>query len=176
MNSTKLKNTKVVSNSGPLIHLAKIDYLWILKELFGQILVPKDVKIETVDVGLKIGAPDSIVIQSAMEDGWIKIIDFDIPPRFQTYAKKFRVHVAELKVILYAKSNNLLALLDDFSARVLADNLSVKVMGSLGIILLATKKSIINKKDALNALDKIAKVMYLNIPLYLDVRDRIMKL
>lgn len=176
LNLEGLVRKKVVSNSGPLIHLAKINYLWLLRKLFTRIIVPKEVKIETVDKDLKIGAPDAIIIQDAIDEGWIEVIDFELPSKFLIFAEKFKIQVAELKVILYAKNNNIIALLDDSSARALACSLSVDFMGSLGIIVLATKYKIISKSDALDALDKITKVMYLSMLVYMKVRDEILRL
>ena len=99
-----------------------------------------------------------------------------MPSKFLIFAEKFKIQVAELKVILYAKNNNIIALLDDSSARALACSLSVDFMGSLGIIVLATKYKIISKSDALDALDKITKVMYLSMLVYMKVRDEILRL
>ena len=41
----------VVSDSGPLIALAKIGKLNVLRELFGEIIIPKAVWIEVVERG-----------------------------------------------------------------------------------------------------------------------------
>ena len=38
-----------VSNSGPLIHLARIGRLNLLRQLLGAVAIPVDVKIEVVD-------------------------------------------------------------------------------------------------------------------------------
>ena len=46
----------VVSNSGPLIHLARIYRLNLLKELFGKVAIPTEVKIEVVDRGNERGS------------------------------------------------------------------------------------------------------------------------
>ncbi|AGK61339.1 hypothetical protein Asulf_01348 [Archaeoglobus sulfaticallidus PM70-1] len=41
----------VVSNSGPLITLAKIGKLNILRVLFGEVTIPKAVRVEVVEKG-----------------------------------------------------------------------------------------------------------------------------
>jgi len=41
----------VVSNATPLIYLAKIGKLYLLKRVFGEVFVPEEVKIEAVDRG-----------------------------------------------------------------------------------------------------------------------------
>jgi predicted nucleic acid-binding protein len=41
----------IVSNAGPLIHLARISKLRLLKELFGEVVIPYAVKEEVVEKG-----------------------------------------------------------------------------------------------------------------------------
>jgi predicted nucleic acid-binding protein len=41
----------VLSDSGPLIALSKIDYLHILKKFFNEIIIPQAVWIEVVEKG-----------------------------------------------------------------------------------------------------------------------------
>ena len=60
-----------------------------------------------------------------------------------------------------------MALLDDLSARNLAQSLSVQFMSSLGILVFSTRKGIISKSEALNGLDRLARIMYLNTSVYL---------
>ncbi len=60
----------VVSNSSPLITLAKIGKLNILKELFGQIIIPKAVWVEVVEKGR--GKPGAEEVEKA---SWIKVED-----------------------------------------------------------------------------------------------------
>jgi len=54
----------IVSNSGPLIHLAKIDRLNLLKELFGEVTIPLEVKLEVVDRGKDEGMADAFLIET----------------------------------------------------------------------------------------------------------------
>ena len=54
---------KVVSNSGPLIALAKVGKLYVLRELFGKIIIPRAVWVEVVEKGR--GKPGSDEVASA---------------------------------------------------------------------------------------------------------------
>ena len=51
-----------VSNSGPLIHLAMIGRLDILKTLFDSVIIPHAVKMEVVDRGKEEGKADAFLI------------------------------------------------------------------------------------------------------------------
>ena len=42
---------RVVSDSGPLIALAKVEKLHVLRELFGKVLIPRAVWMEVVERG-----------------------------------------------------------------------------------------------------------------------------
>ena len=60
----------VVSNSSPLIWLAKIGKLTLLKILFGEVSIPRKVHIE---ITLEKQSADSILIGEAVKESWIKV-------------------------------------------------------------------------------------------------------
>jgi len=60
--------SKVVSDSSPLIHLSKIGQLDILRELFGELIIPEAVYRECVMEGKN--REDAKRIQNA---NWIKV-------------------------------------------------------------------------------------------------------
>ena len=62
----------VTSNTSPLIALAKIRRLQLLKDLYGSVLISPFVKVECIDKGKEIGAPDAYEIEKAAQEGWIK--------------------------------------------------------------------------------------------------------
>ena len=66
-----------VSNTSPLIWLAKIGRLNLLKELFGEVFVSEESYQEAVEKGLEAGFSDAIVIKDACEQGWIKVVSLD---------------------------------------------------------------------------------------------------
>ena len=64
-----------VSNSGPLIHLAMIGRLDLLKALFGSVIIPSTVRMEVVDRGKEEGKADAFLIEGEIENGWIVVED-----------------------------------------------------------------------------------------------------
>ncbi|MHA1300748.1 MAG: hypothetical protein ACTSO9_15130 [Candidatus Helarchaeota archaeon] len=153
-----------VSNSGPLIHLAKAGLLELLK--IYDVSIPSEVKIEVVDEGKKKGYSDAILIEEAIKDGWIRIIEIQVEKNFLQAADIAGLHHAEIKTIYYAFQKGIIALLDDDSARVFARTLGVKISGSLGVLIKGLKEKKISYREALKGLDDLADVMYLSSEIY----------
>jgi predicted nucleic acid-binding protein len=63
----------VVSDAGPLIHLAQIGKLFLLKKLFGVVFVTEKIKVEVYDEGLRLGCVDAQVVGEALADGWLRV-------------------------------------------------------------------------------------------------------
>jgi len=165
-----------ISNAGPIIHLAKANALHILQALFHTILIPDEVKTETVDKGKDKGHPDALQIEKAMQKGWIKTIQVQLNRDFKRAAKTAGLRNAEAVVIQYAYQNRLIALLDDEPARVFARTLGVIVRGTLGILIQAAKNNILNRQEAVQILDKLTETMYVSVDLYKTTRKEIDKL
>jgi predicted nucleic acid-binding protein len=161
------------SNAGPLIHLARINRLHLLKALFKEVTIPTEVKVETVDKGRERGFPDALQIEKAINEGWIRIEKIEPNRELTEVAKIAGLQLAEVAVIYYACRNRAIALLDDEPARVFARTLGVSVRGSLGIILDALKKGFLSRGEALEALDKLSEVMYLAPYVYRLVKKEI---
>ena len=157
-----------VSNSGPLIHLAKIDKLVLLKELFGEIFIPSQVKTEVVDAGKKEGMADAFLIEGEIKNGWIRV-NYDID-NIEDIAKNVGIDEGEAAAIVLAKKMGMPILLDDLAARRFATGLGLEVTGSIGILLKSTRLKILPKNAALDCLDKLARIMWLSIDVYEDAR------
>jgi len=172
----KSKKSSVVSNAGPLIHLAKIDLLHLLKDLYQEVVMPLEVKIEAVDRGLEKGFSDAIKIGEAIKEGWIKVEDIKLTQEFIKMAQIAGLKTAEAAVIYHAYKNNSTVLLDEDSARALARTLGIPIRGTLGIILESLKKGFLSRREALKALEKLSEIMYLSADLYRIVRDEIQRM
>ena len=161
----------IVSNAGPLIHLTKISRLNLLKELFKSVVIPNTVKIEVVDRGKEKGAADAFLIENEVGK-WI-VAEEDINDRVKEIAKRAGIEMGEAIAIMFAKEKGFPALIDDSAARRFAIGLGLEVIGSIGVLIKATKAGIISKEEALDGLEKLAKVMWLSVDVYEDARKTI---
>lgn len=111
----------VVSDAGPLIHLAQIGKLSLLEKLFSVVFVTEQVKVEVFDEGIKLGCADAKALGKALADGWLKVKPF--PKRLVRSALK----LAEGENISRADAETLL-LAADKKAELLVDE---KLLSSL---------------------------------------------
>ncbi|KXB00989.1 hypothetical protein AKJ44_03055 [candidate division MSBL1 archaeon SCGC-AAA261F17] len=63
---------EAISNSTPLIYLAKVSNLNLLKKLFNEIIVPEEVYEEVVVKGEERGEPEVSLISDLFEEGFIR--------------------------------------------------------------------------------------------------------
>lgn len=162
----------IVSNSGPLIHLARIDRLKLLKELFGKVIIPLEVKLEVVDRGKDEGMADAFLIEIEIENGWIEIDQSD-KSTVKEIAESAGIDIGEAAAIMLARRRKLPVLIDDLAPRRFAAGLGLEVAGSIGVLIKSGRLHKISKGDALEALDKLARVMWLSIDVYEDARKTI---
>ena len=120
---------KVVSNSSPLIHLAKIKKLDLLKEIFGKIFIPKAVY-------------DECVVESFKEANEIKKSEWIIVKKIKNEDLKKALSIylddGEAEAITLAIEEKAdLILLDDYDAREVARKYGLHITGVIGILLKA---------------------------------------
>ncbi len=159
----------IASNSGPLIHLARIDRLKLLKELFGEVIIPLEVRFEVVDRGKEEGMADAFLIESEIENGWI-IIEENSNNKVRDIAQSAGIDIGEASVIMLARRRKCPVLIDDLAARRFAAGLGLEVVGSIGVLIRCVRMKTISKRDALEALEKLGRVMWLSIDVYEDAQ------
>ena len=143
----------IISNTSPLIYLGKIKKLQILKKLFNEVTIPRQVYDEIIK-GKEEKFLDALVIENAVKDSWIKVKDAEI----NEGAEKFldEIDVGEVAVISLAKKlKPSLILIDDASARTIAESFGFNVKGTLYILLKAYKRKLINKIEVKDSLNRI---------------------
>lgn len=153
----------VVSNSSPIIHLAKIDHLDLLQEFFGEILIPNAVHQECVTPGRE--RPEVTRITAA---AWLKVMD--VANRNLVKLLRSEIDRGEAEAIALALETRAdLILLDDFDARQKARLYGMNITGVLGIVLRASKSGRINSMAT--TLDKLEKTGFWLNP---DLRRRLL--
>ena len=122
----------VVTNSGPLMALAKLGLLGLLGRLYGKVYMPVAVYDEVVLRGEAGGFFDSLQVKLAIQRKQLLVKEVESPKNDVT---ALSLHEGEKQVLRLAFENNAnLLLLDDMLARSKAQTLGFSVKGTLGVI------------------------------------------
>lgn len=137
----------IVSDSSPLISLARANYIFVLPKLFGAVIVPEAVMLEIQS------APEGAPEIDLRTQPWLKSLA--VKDRQKLYSLEATLDRGEAEAIVLAlelKADRLLV--DERKARAKAQFLGVRVIGVLGILLQAKREGLIPKiAPALAALD-----------------------
>lgn len=150
---------KVVCNSTVLIGLAKLEKLDILNDIFGEIIIPEEVYQEVVIRGRgKLGANE---IQEAK---WLK--RKTVKDNINVRLLSRHLSQGEAEVLTLGKELKAdLLILDEDEARDSASSAGFKIIGLVGILLLAKNMGLIKKVKPL--LDELrSKRFYIGNTLY----------
>ncbi len=142
----------VVSDSTPLIHLAKVGRIEILFSLYKEILITNEVYREVVVEGNLLEKDDAGVVQSYVDSG-IRVKN----PKSssQHLVEKYLIHKGEADSIQLALETSAeLILMNEREGRNAAKSEGLRVKGSIGILFDSLKAGLINKDDALRILLK----------------------
>lgn len=125
----------VVADAGPLIALGRLDALYLLPALFDEILVTVTVLAEC---SARPGFIDAQRIGLAVQAGWLK------PCADQYEGQGGRLDPGEASAIAHALEIDAGLLLDDRAAVVYARALGLRVIGTLGLLVLAKRRGLID--------------------------------
>ena len=120
----------VVSDSSPLIALSSVDRLDLMQSLFDTIIIPVAVRDEVMVTAAKnaMKLPPFIRVEP---------VAAELPVRFL----KMNLHPGESESIALALERGAHGIiLDDKQAREIAAELGIKVIGTLGLLILAKRK------------------------------------
>ena len=132
-----------VINASPLIALGRVGQVELLKRLPKRVVIPRAVEEEI----LRATADDPA--RRALESGIFKIIETPAPP---AEILAWDLGHGETAVLSYALAHRKwIAVIDDGSARRCARSLSLKVTGTLAVVLLARPHGLI---------DSAAQILY----------------
>ena len=142
----------VVSDSTPLIHLAKAGCMEILFSMYEEILITNEVYREVVVEGNLLEKEDAVIIQHYVG----KNIHVKNPrSSSKRLAEKYLIHRGEADSIQLAKELDAkLILMNEREGRIAAKSEGLKVKGSIGILFDAVKAGIVDEEGALSILSK----------------------
>jgi hypothetical protein len=130
----------VVANAGPLMALAKLNLLHLLKQPYGQVQFPRSVYEEVVVEGIRRGFEDAHTLQRFLsQENWKPTEVRDVPSDLaSSYLDR-----GERESIALALAQNGLLLIDEERGRAVARRLGVKVRGTLGTLIHAYRAGLI---------------------------------
>ena len=167
-----------VSNSTPLIHLAKVGRLELLPGVFKRIVVPEAVLNEAVAQGKAIGATDAFLIERAVGD-WIAVehVRPEVDEEYSFIDANARLGAGEREALKLCKQiGAAFFVVDDREARKVSRILNVKPVGTLGVLVEAHRMGLIKKAEALQTLEGLIKAGFrMSVPLYRRVLEELEK-
>ncbi len=149
----------VVSDAGPLIHLAQIGKLQLLEKLFGVVTVNAKVKFEVYDEGIRLCCPDAQVIGKALEVGWLVVET--VPERLTKSAIKLvegeNISRADAETLLMAKEKKAELLTDEKVLSNLAKMYGVKCWSTWTLLLEGLSRNLVELVDVERAVGDLGK-------------------
>lgn len=140
---------KVVVNATPLIALAVLERLDLLREMFDEVIVPQSVYEEVTMAGA--GRPGAALIAQA---DWLHVVSPSAEPTIEPMI--LGLDAGEVDVLLLARE---IApdwvLIDERQARRVARAMNLPVKGTLGIILAAVLAGLMSKDEALSSVERL---------------------
>ena len=124
----------VVANAGPLIALAQIDRLDLLRALYGTVHIPLAVRDEVIVAGH--GRSGST---QAADADWIKIVDVQDVTAVELLAERLDLGESEAIVLALELSADLL-LIDEARGRRIAEARGIAKTGTIGTVILAKQR------------------------------------
>lgn len=124
----------VVTNTSPLLALEKIGQLALLPGLFPSVIRPESVTRE-IQEGIELGHPPGLV----EDTDWL--ITVEDPPEMVLRKELGAGETAA--IALAVRENADWILLDDLAARLVAEELKLQVIGTLGILMTACDKGLL---------------------------------
>jgi hypothetical protein len=136
---------KIVSNTGPIIGLAKVDQLFLLKNVASEVLIPPMVYRELLG---KVGT-ESERIDRALNE-FLHVTDLN-PLEPATEVAISGLDEGERQAIGLASTikGDVLLLLDDRAGREVSEKLNIPTIGLIGLLLLAKEKRILKNIGSL---------------------------
>ncbi|URD49094.1 DUF3368 domain-containing protein [Chroococcidiopsis sp. CCNUC1] len=159
----------VISDTSVITNLAAIQHLYLLPQLYNQIIIPEAVYRELVDIDPPV--PGTLEIQAA---SWVEIrqvVNRGVVERLQ---RDVRLDLGESEAIALALELNAdLLLIDERRGRAEADRLGIRITGVLGILVESKRQNlIIAVKPLVNSLIATSEFR-VSSALYALILDRV---
>lgn len=126
----------VVSDTTAITNLLKVKLLLIIKGLYGQILIPEAVYSELAALSSQKKIIDT--------NDWIKVVEIKNQVLYHELRQTLDQGESEA-IVLALEVNSDFLIIDEAKGRKIARSYGIKIIGLLGILVLAKEEGLINK-------------------------------
>lgn len=164
----------VVTNASPVIVLARIRRLRLLKELYGIVLMSPSVKVECIDMGKEAGAGDALEIEKGVSQGWIQLVSLNREEMQQARSliDEARIGLGEAEALTLAMRRNASAVLDDKEARAIAKSWNLQYTSTIMVLYEAFVKRLISYDELVDDLAKLTRIMWISTDVITEIIRR----
>ena len=152
----------IISNSSPLILLAKIGKLSVLEKLYNKVLIPYEVYSEVIIEGSKENYSDAAVVEKYIND-FIFVKDLSQEHKKEAEKLKEIIGLGESEAIeLCLQEKSKLLLIDNLEPRKIAKSRGLECTSAPGVLLDALKNKILTFKDYESGIKELSKYAWLS--------------
>jgi len=148
-----------VSDSTPLIYLAKIGRLGLVKDVFGKVFIPEAVFNEAVVQGKALNISDAYIIEGFV-GAWIitERVGPEVEEEYRFLDTNLKLGPGEKEALKLCKQLNADCFIaDDREARRVSKILNVSPIGTCGIIAQSCKQGSITRVETIQIVDDLVK-------------------
>ena len=147
---------QVVSNSTPLIYLAKIGRLYLFEKIFDSVLIPAKVYSEVVVSGKEKDYHNAYLVEEFVEKGFIVKKEVKMKKLKNMPIGRGEAETIELAVREGIKD----VLIDEAKARRIARMYNLRPKGTLWVLINAFKDDLFSKEELMNNIEELIKTGY----------------
>jgi len=164
----------IVVDASPLIVLAKIGRLTLLRELYGTAAIGPWVKREVVEAGRAIDAPGVRQVEAGLTGQWIREVQPTARERklAEQLLNNTNLGEGEAESLALSHYRGLMVVLDDKEARTMAATMGMRYLGTAGILLAAFVSGQLGYGELEEAVRDLGKVLWLSPDVVVEILRR----
>jgi len=167
--------TIVICDSSILILISKVEILDLLIEIFGEILIPQAVYIESVEQGKKFKKMDAFLIEKRIDEGKIVVIEIKDFSEKHKLIEDFNIHEGEAEsILLYSEVNANLLGTDDYQTIKICKILKINYFTTPLFIFRCFANKLLSKGKSLQKYDNLSKLGWYKEDLILYYKNKIL--
>ncbi len=143
----------LVLDATPLIYLAKVGKLHVVRAITEKKLIPRGVFEEVVLKGKEIGEADALVIEKLIEEGVFHVKEVEETELYKKLMENKNLSRADVEVLVLSRTEKGIAVIDEDYARRVAEVEGITCRGTIYLIFSLLRGGVITKIEVREIID-----------------------